>query len=369
MVSKVLDLVDSIYDAGMAFDRWPATLERIADAFGASDAALGTIGPAGLPWLCAPRTDPEYLRSYPENFHACNDVWHRITHRGVGVAFTDEMVIERREFRRSAYYNEWAKPQGYHNVIGGLIDAEKHWRTVLMLPGRRPYTKNALRLFNTLAPHIRRAVQLNRRLDHANSDREALLTSIDHLSAAAILLDASARVLAMNRAAETLIESNLGLRIIQRRLEATQPQSTATLHRMIAGCGMESVMDEDGTLEVFTASTLLRLSVIPLRCRVSGLLAGTAAALLMDARDNTSSDTSARLRDRFGLTEAEARFAAEIVKGDGKRAAAERCGISYSTARSHLSRIFEKTGVHRQAALVRLVESLPSDRAAPERPN
>lgn len=57
---------------------------------------------------------------------------------------------------------------------------------------------------------------------------------------------------------------------------------------------------------------------------------------------------------RFGLTPTEAAFALEIAKGDGKAATAKRRGISYSTAHTHLTRIFEKTGTHRQAELVRL---------------
>lgn len=61
------------------------------------------------------------------------------------------------------------------------------------------------------------------------------------------------------------------------------------------------------------------------------------------------------LRERYGLTRAEAAFALEIVKGDGRDAAARRRGISVSTAHSHLTRIFEKTGVHRQAELVHLL--------------
>jgi len=61
------------------------------------------------------------------------------------------------------------------------------------------------------------------------------------------------------------------------------------------------------------------------------------------------------LRERFGLTAAEAALALEIVKGDGRQAAAGRLGITVGTARSHLTRIFDKTGVRHQAELVRLL--------------
>ena len=57
---------------------------------------------------------------------------------------------------------------------------------------------------------------------------------------------------------------------------------------------------------------------------------------------------------RFGLTDAESGVAAEILKGrpPSRRAAV---GISDTTAKTHLSNIFEKTGTRRQAELVRLL--------------
>lgn len=73
---------------------------------------------------------------------------------------------------------------------------------------------------------------------------------------------------------------------------------------------------------------------------------------------NTDQETQLEpehLQQCFGLTPAEAAFAVEIAKGDGKPAAAERRGISFATARTHLSNIFEKTGTHRQAELIRLL--------------
>ena len=63
----------------------------------------------------------------------------------------------------------------------------------------------------------------------------------------------------------------------------------------------------------------------------------------------------AKLRRRFGLTNAETAFAVEILKGDGRRAAAKRCGITDGTAKTHLAHIFEKTGTNRQAELVRFL--------------
>jgi DNA-binding CsgD family transcriptional regulator len=79
-----------------------------------------------------------------------------------------------------------------------------------------------------------------------------------------------------------------------------------------------------------------------------------AIVLISDAETEKQA-SAADLRRRFGLTPAEAAFALEIIKGDGRQATADRLGITVGTARSHLSKIFDKTGVRHQAELVRLL--------------
>ncbi|WP_426418362.1 LuxR C-terminal-related transcriptional regulator [Bradyrhizobium genosp. A] len=61
------------------------------------------------------------------------------------------------------------------------------------------------------------------------------------------------------------------------------------------------------------------------------------------------------MRERCGLTRAEALFALDIVKGGDRRDAAGRLSVTDGTARSHLSKIFDETGVSRQAELARLL--------------
>ena len=61
------------------------------------------------------------------------------------------------------------------------------------------------------------------------------------------------------------------------------------------------------------------------------------------------------LRGKFGLTVAESGLATELLKGDGRKSAARRRGIADNTARTQLSSIFDKTGTHRQAELIRLL--------------
>jgi DNA-binding CsgD family transcriptional regulator len=64
---------------------------------------------------------------------------------------------------------------------------------------------------------------------------------------------------------------------------------------------------------------------------------------------------TAFLKNRFGLTPAEARLVLRLMAGDSLRAAANALGIQYETVRTHLKSIFQKTGTCRQAELVIVV--------------
>ncbi len=89
-------------------------------------------------------------------------------------------------------------------------------------------------------------------------------------------------------------------------------------------------------------------------------LSPTATALLLvaDTEARAEAASPAVLRETFGLTKAEAGVAARAANGEGVPALAAALAISEGTARLHLHRVFEKTGVHRQAELAAVLGRL-----------
>jgi DNA-binding CsgD family transcriptional regulator len=66
------------------------------------------------------------------------------------------------------------------------------------------------------------------------------------------------------------------------------------------------------------------------------------------------------LRSLFGLTYAEARVATAIFDGLSMREAAETLGVALNTVRFQLALVYEKSGVTRQAELVKMMMRLSS---------
>jgi DNA-binding CsgD family transcriptional regulator len=60
----------------------------------------------------------------------------------------------------------------------------------------------------------------------------------------------------------------------------------------------------------------------------------------------------------FGLSDGQRRVAHHVADGLGPKGAADALEISINTARTHLTRLYEKTGVNSQAALVRILLSV-----------
>lgn len=60
------------------------------------------------------------------------------------------------------------------------------------------------------------------------------------------------------------------------------------------------------------------------------------------------------------MTRGEAEIAVLVLHGHGLKFIAEQCSLSLATVKTHLQHVFDKTGTHRQAELVRLLLSLRS---------
>ena len=197
----LLVTIEKIYEAATDTSRWPAVLQTIADAFGAQDASLSAVSPVAVPWLVAPRTDPSFLQSYGQHYHPLNLFWDRMTRVPVGTAVTDRMVLRQETLRASQFFNEWSRPQNYLSVMGATLLVEDQWRFEFVVPGKNAFGPEHMKLYDAIAPHLKRAMQLTYRLQSAEIDRAYSFGALDSLDRAMLMVDAKARVLFANQAA------------------------------------------------------------------------------------------------------------------------------------------------------------------------
>jgi DNA-binding CsgD family transcriptional regulator len=358
--TRLTSLIEAIYDAAADPTRWSNALCLLADAYGASAAALGRQGDApGEFWGVAPRNDPAFLHNYVSYYHSVNPIWQRVPSTPAGTVQTDSMVMPRSEFVRTEFYNDYLLPHGIASMLNAVVSLEEGRQTVVTIHGQREFEPDQIKLHRRLAPHLERAVQLNIKLANLEMVQTASVEALNQLEQGALLVDARATVLFANRAAEGLFLTGCGLRLSAKILRANITVETTRLHALIAGCAQDGVeAGAGGRISLWRGPGKAPLSVLvaPLRCESPFSRADRPVAVLfVTDPDQKAKPLVEQIRRQFRLTGAEAAFAIEILKGDGIQAAADRLAISRSTARTHLSHIFEKTGTHRQSELVRLL--------------
>lgn len=356
-------LIGAIYDAAVDVGLWPAALRQIADAYGAPSAGLAGQGRASSDcWGIMERLDPAAVERYCSYYHSVNPIWSRVPRTPVGTVQIDSMVMPKNEFVRTEFYNDYLKPLGIGSMLNAVVLLDDDAQTVLTVQGREEFEADDIRLHRLLAPHLQRAAEINRKLAMLQLYQDASLPAIDLLGHGALLVDASARVLVANGAADRLLAAGVGLGVTGRILRGGAEAETARLRRLVAGCAAKRAPSGVGgslSLSRGAGKAPLLVLVTPLRCEVPWYNAGRPVALiLVSDPDRETGPRLEQIKGRFGLTGAEAAFAREIMKGDGIRAAANRLSISRATARTHLAHIFDKTGTHRQAELVGLLSGV-----------
>ena len=184
----------------------------------------------------------------------------------------------------------------------------------------------------------------------------AVAEALNWLEYGLLLVDAGGRVHFASAKAQQLLRQRQ-LCIQSGQLRAQTLNETIDLHRLIAGWARTDQLTPASDVTACCRVGKLLLQFAPLAAQPPAGIAvhGHLVAVFVVDPAAAADPGPEQLRAQFGLTAAEAAFACAIVSGEGVRECARAIGIAEATARTHLHRIFEKTGTKRQAQLVRVI--------------
>jgi DNA-binding CsgD family transcriptional regulator len=365
---ELIALIDLVYEAALDNDLWPGVLTKLTDAMGAAQVAMPSMDlRTNVVATIAPRFDPDLLKSWKDYWAFRDPVLLRAMSRPAGEIYTLDKLMPREEFAATPVFNELWLPAEYSlATVGASLVVEDHFSALVCIsnaPGKDCLTAEQMQIFEAVVRHLARALRINRRLWELELKHVAATERFDAFSQGALLADASGRVVRANAAAKAMLDEGSGIILDKGCLAAAG--CPHLLQKLIASCAQTTLAagGPGGELKIPRELPLppLDVTVTPLRSKarladVPWINVGTPVAIVtVSDPDVARRRREANLRRRFGLSAAEAGLATEILKGDGRTAAATRRGISDATVKTHLSSIFEKTGTHRQAELIRLL--------------
>lgn len=183
---------------------------------------------------------------------------------------------------------------------------------------------------------------------------------LDHFSIGILLLDDAGRILTANTLAQSLVHNGQRLGSRTSIFECLTSASSQCVAEFIEGpkgaptTAMSVPHATHGGSLLLLASRLRPKEAAQLG---RGLQDAATILFLCDSTRPVALPV-AWLMDAFGLTLAEARAALSASSGMTVAGMARQLDLSPNTIKTHLRRVFAKTGTSRQAALTRLLASL-----------
>ena len=230
-----------------------------------------------------------------------------------------------------------------------------------------PFTDGDCELMAVLIPHVSRALKLQRDLGLVEFGKNVAFDALDSMALGIIIIDANARVRLSNQAAREMADAADGLRFVGERLDidgAHGDRIRVRAQRLIRSALSGSPLSGEA-FQVARPSGGESYSVLVSilwgkQVHLGSSLLNEPLVIVYVRDPDRPEETRAEILQRlYGLTPSQARLAEALASGRSLKDVATMLGITLISARQYLKLVFQKTGTHRQAELVRKVLLIP----------
>jgi DNA-binding CsgD family transcriptional regulator len=364
-------LVADIYDAALDPPVWRKVLKNVCE--------FVRGGPsASLFWQDAAKKtghtyfvwggDPVYGQLYWDKYIALNPLTPTAICFPVGEPYSATDIVPIAQFVETPFYKEWMSPQGWGDVVSANLDKAATSRAVFSVArhARDGLVDDEMRRrMRLLIPHVRRSVTIGRLIDLNRVEAGALADTLDGLEAGMFLVDSCGRLVHANASGRAMLHEGNVLHA-NGKLVARDAQADAALRDVFSAASAgDAALGAKGIEVQLTArdGDQFVTHVLPLTSgarRQAGRSYSAVAAVFVQRARRTAALPLDTLARQYQLTAGELRVLMAIFDVGGVPEAACALKLSPATVRTHLRHVFDKTGVRRQADLVKLIASYPS---------
>jgi DNA-binding CsgD family transcriptional regulator len=362
---RLSELIGSIYDCALNPTNWEAVLTSICHDFSFASSLLGVERvPGRIICQISSGLEPQLVARIPDYRDEIAQVWRgpdHVTRFPLDEPIVISQAVDREVLRSNRYILEFLE--------FGIVDA-----VTIMLADDPTLNSNlgfnrhksagrivgwevdGLRL---LAPHFRRAITIGNLFDMKAIEAASFGALLEGFAFGVLLVDERLGVVHANPAAQAMLSLRDPIEMQKGALAIREKDSNAALERAMN----QARLDESGMGSRGIGIPARRIEGEPCVVHVLPLRRGqlrrgvgqrATAALFVapaNARPYLPSDALALLYD---LTPAETRILDMITRGQAQSEIATALGIARSTVKTHVLRLFDKTGCKRQVDLVNL---------------
>jgi len=352
------EIVSALYRGPFESPRWDSFLTLLRETCGADLAGIGLSRPGpsydgvGF-WNGAVAADDP--RSY--GAYAKGDSFMNLPD---GKAVTLHEITTQQQLEQSHFYQEWMLPHDIKHVLGMDIYRDKQVAIYVRLTRNTRSNDFELlekSLLDALYPHFNNLLLWLDRQEELTSERNIYQSVVSSLALGTVVTDNTGAIIRLNPVAEYILNAGDDLHIHNKRLACHTVSINQSLQQFLVPSRSEKKAGLIDALSIprAKAATPLYLTMKP---HVSSEFSGDSTAaqniVFINAAEMHVTGSQSALQEMLGLTKAEARLTIELANGLTVDEISEKLHTSNNTTRTHISRIYQKTDVNKQVALVNL---------------
>lgn len=270
----------------------------------------------------------------------------------------DEWHTPVAQMRATDYHRHILKPLDIDHSIGVLCSSKAHERFAMLSFSRHAdaghYDDTSVKQLYRLRPHLEGILLLYQQASATARRVSQLKEMIDQTGLIIFRVDEDLRILDLSRQADERLSHSRDISCNEAGQLCIEPAENQ--HSLRTGLKTLRAGSSVLRLNHSDPAVLLKVQLLP----QSGAFPSSARRqfLLTIQESRFSPEGVSILKKAYQFTSREAELAVELAKTFNLQQAAEKLGMSYETARSHLKRCFEKADVGSQSELVTTVRDL-----------
>lgn len=365
------ELVDRIYEAGAVPDLWPNVLEALGQLGKVAGTVLFAVRGEAAHWTASPGLQDMSRGYFEGGYPGHDDRTARLLAYDHPGFVTDLDVFTRAEWEADPIRQEFFVPRGFGWGVATSIKVPTG--DLLIFHGERrledgPVEREVVERLDLLRPHLARAALMSARI--AFERAQGAVAALDLVGIPAAVLGPRGAAIATNTMLEALTPSVVQSRPTRLGLANARADMMLTTALEAAEAGLHTGPVRSIPVPASNDSPAMVAHILPIRASAREVFTGAAAVLLMTPVTLRELPDAAVIQGLFDLTPAEARIARALGGGMTIGQIASSTGASAATVRNQVQAVFGKTGMHRQADLVGLLQGLlpmASDPTPPSR--
>lgn len=352
-------LLDRIYEAGAIPELWPGVLAQFDKVAGAAGSVLFVLRGERLNWTASAPLH-ELAGAYLQSGFLGNDArTTRLLAENHPGFLTELDVFTPDEWEADPIRREFWGPKGYGWGVATGVPVPTGDLIIFHGERRRddgPPDRETISRLDRLRPHLARAALLSNRVAFERVQAAAAALAVVGMPGA--VLDDRGRALATNHLLDELNPAVVLAR--PSRLALTNPAADAllvkTLERLASGIAVGTT--QSIPVPATEAHPPMVVHVHPVRGVARDVFNQATAVLLVTPVREGVVPSASVVQGLFDLTPTEAKVARALAAGLTVGDIASAHGTSAATVRNQVRAVFSKTGMHRQADLVRLLRGI-----------